>query len=226
MGYELCFFEPAIGASLRPTDSQRNHVTFACYPIQLSKNRHPWKGRQDCQTPPIRVKRNVSDSCRSGGTISSDPDTTSYSCGMLEKIGTASRTAGTRKCRFVLRLCQLPRWNLHNFPSPRLIPASMRAQKVVRPRLTRRAQPHSRCRIQPLPRPFQDRSHACDNPQAPWPSRILFLLGNAHNDRLSPAIPRPADRSWSLSQSLGYKYFMSLACPVTSVRVAARARCA
>lgn len=64
-------------------------MTFACYPIQLSKNRHPWKGRQGCQTVPS-VSSEMFPILAVAGTISFDPDTASYSCGMLEKIGTAS----------------------------------------------------------------------------------------------------------------------------------------
>src|SRR5260370_8031039 len=42
----FCSFE------VRPCEPRRNHVCLCCYPIQLSKNRLPSKGRPDCQTLP------------------------------------------------------------------------------------------------------------------------------------------------------------------------------
>lgn len=42
------------------TNLERNHELSACYPIQLSKNRHPPKGPRFSPNPLVRVKRNVS----------------------------------------------------------------------------------------------------------------------------------------------------------------------
>jgi hypothetical protein len=49
---------------------------LSCYPIQLSKNRHPPKGPRFSPNPLVRVKRNVSRRLPRLNSIPSDPDTT------------------------------------------------------------------------------------------------------------------------------------------------------
>lgn len=99
----------------------------ACYPIQLSKSRHPPKGPRFSPNPLVRVKRNVSRRLPRLNPIPSDPDTSAVDVAFGLKRSNNRRSRG---------FYVLPRLAV-NFapgtgttgPHPRLFPALLK--KIV-----------------------------------------------------------------------------------------------
>lgn len=90
---------------LRATDSRKESRCLSCYPIQLSKNRLPSKGRTCCQTPSSVSSGNFSLASRRENRFRLTRTLRLTLAAWDGKIGTAG-TAGTKYFRSIPTRCQ------------------------------------------------------------------------------------------------------------------------
>lgn len=90
---------------LRATDSRKESRCLSCYPIQLSKNRLPSKGRTCCQTPSSVSSGNSSLASRRENRFRLTRTLRLTLAAWDGKIGTAG-TAGTKYFRSIPTRCQ------------------------------------------------------------------------------------------------------------------------